>query len=118
MSTFILIIHIIVSIFLIAVVLLQSGKGGAGSTFGGGESQTLLGTSGGTFMGKVTTAAAVVFMLTSLTLAYLASTSANSSVMRGVDTQPKIEEKADVVPEKEAPASDAPVPEKKPDQKD
>ncbi len=117
MSTYILVIHIVVSIFLVAVVLLQSGKGGAGSTFGGGESQTLLGTSGGSFMGKLTTVAAVIFMLTSLSLAYIASTSAKSSIMMGFDSEPKIEatqESANAVSEESSPApaataSEAPV---------
>lgn len=115
MSTYILVIHIVISIFLVAVVLLQSGKGGAGSTFGGGESQTLLGTSGGSFMGKLTTVAAIIFMLTSLTLAYLASTSAKSSIMTGVESESKIEatqENANAVSEANSPApaaSEAPV---------
>lgn len=84
MNTFILTIHIVVSIFLIGTVLLQAGKGASiGASFGGGQ-QTLFGSSQGSFMGKVTAGAAIVFMLTSLTLAYLASTSSSLSIMTDV----------------------------------
>src|SRR4030043_743944 len=71
MTTFLIIIHVIVSLFLIAVVLLQSGKGAElGAAFGGGSSHTLFGSRGAaTFLNKMTTVAAVVFMITSLTLA-------------------------------------------------
>lgn len=72
MITFLLTLHILVCIALIVIVLLQAGKGAqAGASFGGGASQTVFGASGGrSFMSKMTTAAAFVFMLTSLSLAY------------------------------------------------
>lgn len=75
MTTFLLTIHIIICLFLILIVLVQSGKGAQmGVTFGGGSSQTLFGSRGAsTFLNKLTTATAVVFMLTSLTLAIIAS---------------------------------------------
>jgi preprotein translocase subunit SecG len=75
MSLFLIIIHIVVSIALIMIVLLQTGKGAdMGAAFGGGGSQTLFGSTGAsTFLSKATTAAAIVFMLTSLGLAYLSS---------------------------------------------
>jgi preprotein translocase subunit SecG len=75
MSLFIVIIHVVVCIALILIVLLQTGKGAdMGAAFGGGASQTLFGTTGAsTFLTKMTTGAAVVFMLTSLTLAYMRS---------------------------------------------
>jgi len=67
----ILILHIIVCIFLIFIVLIQTSKGAElGAAFGGGSSQTLFGARGAaTFLSKLTTVAAIVFMLTSLTLA-------------------------------------------------
>ncbi len=73
MSTFILVLHIFVSIALVLIVLLQSGKGAdMGSAFGGGASQTLFGSTGAsTFLSKATTAVAIIFMLTSLYLAYV-----------------------------------------------
>src|SRR5512136_1263184 len=76
-------IHIIVSIALIAIVLLQSGKGAEmGASFGASGSQSVFGAGGGnTFMSKMTTGAAIIFMLTSLTLAYLSGKSGTSSIM-------------------------------------
>ena len=75
MLTVIAIIHLLVSIALIFVVLLQTGRGSEiGAAFGSGASQTLFGSSGSTgFMTKLTTGAVVVFMLTSLLLAYFYS---------------------------------------------
>ncbi|HEX9777132.1 MAG TPA: preprotein translocase subunit SecG [Geopsychrobacteraceae bacterium] len=83
MSTLLIALHITVSIALIVIVLLQMGKGAeAGASFGAGSSNTMFGSSsGGSFMGKVTAAAAVIFMLTSLTLAYFYSSPASKTVM-------------------------------------
>src|SRR5919197_3262053 len=78
------IFHIIVCIFLILVVLLQQGKGAdwAGA-FGGGGTQTAFGSRGaGTILSKATTAAAVIFMVTSLALTILISQPGGSSVIR------------------------------------
>jgi preprotein translocase subunit SecG len=79
------ILHVLVSLFLIAVVLLQSGKGAEmGASFGSSGSQSVFGAGGGTsFLSKLTTSAAVVFMLTSLTLAYLSGIPSSSSMMSG-----------------------------------
>jgi preprotein translocase subunit SecG len=76
-------IHIIVSIALIAIVLLQSGKGAEmGASFGASGSQSVFGAGGGnTFMSKLTTGAAIIFMLTSLSLAYLSGKPGTSSIM-------------------------------------
>jgi preprotein translocase subunit SecG len=72
------IVHIMVSLFLVLVVLLQAGKGsGMGVTFGGGGggSTAVLGAGGATtLLGKMTVVSAVVFMLTSFGLTYLSST--------------------------------------------
>ena len=82
MSSFVIIIHIIVAVALILIVLLQTGKGAdMGAAFGGGSSQTLFGGSGAsTFLSRLTTFAAIIFMLTSLGLAYLSSHRAIKSV--------------------------------------
>lgn len=76
-------LHILVSLALIVIVLLQSGKGAEmGASFGSGGSQSVFGAGGGnTFMSKLTTSAAVIFMLTSLTLAYLGGKTGSSSIM-------------------------------------
>ena len=83
MSTLLILVHVTVSIALIVIVLLQMGKGAeAGASFGAGAKQTMFGsTSGGSFMGKVTAAAATIFMLTSLTLAYFYSSPSSKTVM-------------------------------------
>jgi preprotein translocase subunit SecG len=72
MYTFLLIIHILACFTMVGVVLLQSGKGAEIGAAFGGSSQTLFGSRGATtFLSKVTVVAAVVFMLTALTLAVL-----------------------------------------------
>lgn len=83
MSTLIIIVHVVVCVALIMIVLLQTGKGAdMGAAFGGGSSQTLFGSTGGaTFLGKATTVAAVVFMLTSLGLAYNYGKRSSGSIM-------------------------------------
>ncbi len=92
MTTVILCIHITVCVLLIMIVLLQSGKGAEmGVSLGGGSSQTLFGAAGpASFLTKVTTGVAIVFMLTSLTLAYIAGNRSESSVMK--DTAVPVEQ--------------------------
>lgn len=71
MFTALAIIHVVVCVFLILVVLLQTGKGSdIGAVFGGGGSQALFGSAGpGTFLGKLTAVMAGIFMLTSVLIA-------------------------------------------------
>jgi len=72
MYTLVLILHLIACVFLIFIVLIQSSKGAEMGAAFGGSSQTLFGSRGAaTFLNKLTTAAAIVFMLTSLSLAVL-----------------------------------------------
>lgn len=82
----ILTLHLVVCLILIAVVLLQSGKGAdLAGAFGGGGSQTAFGARGaGTFLSKLTTACAIIFMMTSLGLAVLYNKQTSGSVMEGV----------------------------------
>lgn len=82
MDTLLVVVHVIVCLFLIGVVLLQHGKGAdIGASFGG-SSQSLFGTEGPLpLLNKITTASAIIFMLTSVTLAYISSTTGTSSVM-------------------------------------
>ena len=84
MSTILIIVHVIVCVALIMIVLLQTGKGAdMGAAFGGGGSQTLFGSTGAsTFLSKMTTGAAIVFMLTSLVLAYLSSHRTADSIIK------------------------------------
>jgi preprotein translocase subunit SecG len=85
MYTLVVVLHIAVSLALILIILLQTGKGAdIGAVFGGGSSQTLFGSSGPTsFLSKMTAAAAVIFMLTSLFLAYFSGSRPASSIMKG-----------------------------------
>lgn len=79
-------IHLIVCVILILVILLQTGKGAdIGAVFGGGSSQTVFGSSGAsTFLSRLTIAAAVTFMLTSIVLSYYSgrAVTAEHSIMQ------------------------------------
>jgi preprotein translocase subunit SecG len=85
METLLIVVHVVVCLFLIGIVLLQHGKGAdIGASFGG-SSQTLFGTEGPVpLLNKITTASAIIFMLTSVTLAYISSQAGKSSVMSNV----------------------------------
>lgn len=83
MMIFLTIIHVIVCVALAGIVLLQHGKGADMGAAFGGSSQTVFGSAGATtFLGKLTAGAAIVFMLTSLGLTYLASHRYKSTVMK------------------------------------
>jgi preprotein translocase subunit SecG len=75
MTVLLTIFHVLICVALVMIVLLQTGKGAdMGAAFGGGSSQTLFGSTGAaSFLTKSTTFVAVAFMVTSLTLAYIAS---------------------------------------------
>jgi len=113
MTIVLVLVHVIVCIALIMIVLLQTGKGAdMGAAFGGGASQTLFGSSGAsTFLSKATTIAAIIFMVTSLFLAYFSSHRVGSSVLS--DTKPPAEEsapvKAETVPVATVPVGTVPV---------
>ena len=86
-------LHVVVCIALVMIVLLQKGKGASMGAAFGGSSQTVFGSTGATpFLSKITVAAAVIFMFTSLGLALLMGRGASSSLMKGVNvpaaTQP------------------------------
>ena len=84
MTIFLIFVHVIVCLTLIGVVLLQSGKGAEmGASFGAGGSQSAFGAGGGdNFMARVTTGSAIIFMLTSLTLAMISSKPDAGSIMK------------------------------------
>ena len=109
MTIAISIIHILVCFLLVMIVLLQTGKGSdIGAAYGGGSSQTLFGSTGPAgFLTKITTGIAVVFMVTSIVLAYSSSHRTGSSVMK--DAKPKQEAPAPPTPvEKGTPIAPAP----------
>ena len=89
MHGFLIAIHILVCFIMIAVILLQSGKGAEMGAAFGGSSQTLFGSRGpGTFLSKMTIGAAVVFMLTSLSLAILSKHQKEKSIMEDMPAAP------------------------------
>ncbi|MBW2690618.1 MAG: preprotein translocase subunit SecG [Deltaproteobacteria bacterium] len=92
MDTLLIIVHVVVSLFLVGIVLLQHGKGAdIGATFGG-SSQSLFGTEGPLpLLNKITTAVAVIFMLSSITLAYRSSHISKSSVMSEVTVEQSVQ---------------------------
>jgi preprotein translocase subunit SecG len=112
MEGFLLFVHVLVSIALIGLVLIQHGKGAdAGASFGGGGSQTVFGSAGSaTFLTRTTKWLAVVFFSTSLALAYLARVNAeaqNSALFPGAAVE---QPAGDVPAAPSAPApSDVPV---------
>jgi preprotein translocase subunit SecG len=78
------VLHVIMCFAIIAIVLLQAGKGAdIGSAFGGAGSQAVFGSMGTpTILGKITTAVAIVFTLTSFSLALLGGERSGGSVVR------------------------------------
>ncbi len=104
METVLIIFHIIICLLLIAIVLLQTGRGAEIGAAFGGASRTLFGATGATtVMGKVTTVIAVLFMATCLALTYYSGRPVTKSIMDK--------------PAKEAPAHPV-IPEAKPVQAD
>src|SRR5262245_33191116 len=85
METVILALHYFVCIFLIVVILLQAGKGAdIGAAFGG-ASQTVFGSRGAaTFLSKLTTAVAIIFLVTSISLAGISRNRGKSSIVKNV----------------------------------
>ena len=86
MYTLAVVIHVLVCFLMIASILLQSGKGAEIGAAFGGSSQTVFGSRGpGTFLSKVTIAAAIIFMATSLGLAILSKERTFSSTVIDVN---------------------------------
>src|SRR5271155_2952744 len=103
LTVLITIVHVVVCFFLIAVVLLQSGKSGdLAAAFGGQGSQTAFGPRGAaSVLSRATTWSAIIFMLTSITLSIFAARKTGpTSVLSGVKTSQT----------KSQPATPAPTP--------
>lgn len=107
MSLFFTTLHILACFALIAIVLLQHGKGAdMGAAFGGGASNTVFGARGaGNFLTKLTTGCVVVFMLTSITLSYF---TAPATVSEIISESSQVEPVIEPEPEPEEPASSFP----------
>ena len=106
MQTIIIIVHVIAAIAIVGLVLLQQGKGAdAGASFGSGASQTVFGASGsGNFLVRATTISAVIFFVTSLSLAIFAKNQAGTGTTSGL---PIVNE--EILEEATASQSDLPI---------
>jgi preprotein translocase subunit SecG len=96
-------LHVIVCIILVLVVLLQSGKGAdLAGAFGGGATQTAFGSRGpASFLSKMTTIAAVIFMVTCIVLSMISTRTESKSVLESRKTTSQ--------PVKKAPAANQPI---------
>ncbi|BES73005.1 preprotein translocase subunit SecG [Marinobacter nanhaiticus D15-8W] len=88
METLVVVAHVVIAVALVGLVLIQQGKGAdAGAAFGGGASQTVFGSQGsGSFLTRVTTFLAVLFFVTSFTLAVFAKQRAEVAGEAGIPT--------------------------------
>lgn len=109
MSIALTIVHVLACFAIIGIVLLQSGKGAdIGSAFGGAGSQAVFGSMGTpTLLGKITTGIAIVFAVTSFTLAILGGQRASSVVREAAPPPSSAPAPAGVTPA--APAGPAPT---------
>lgn len=100
LETLVVVVHVVIAVALVGLVLIQQGKGAdAGAAFGGGASQTVFGSQGsGSFLTRMTTLLAVVFFVTSFSLAIFAKQRAEVAGQAGI---PVVQESPE--------ASDAPV---------
>lgn len=109
MTTILIVLHVVVCFFLISIVLLQHGKGAdIGATFGG-SNQSLFGTEGPLpLLNKITTLAAIVFMGTSVSLAYISANKSTGSVMSNLPTQEQTVPVVPTLPQATQPAQPVP----------
>ncbi len=115
METLVLIVHYVLCFFLIAIILLQAGKGADIGAVFGGASQTVFGSRGpATFLNKATAIVAVMFLVTSISLAQMAKNTSTKSVIDkvGVSETAPAASPAEAAPAVPA-GSDAPAPAKK-----
>jgi len=94
LSTFVNIVHIFVCLVLMFVVLLQQGKGGGmGSAFGGASAQVFGGSGAGNILTRATAICAGIFMLTSVTLAYMSSSGDRALRAKVAEEQSKVKDR-------------------------
>jgi preprotein translocase subunit SecG len=105
------IVHVLACFAIMGIVLLQSGKGAdIGSAFGGAGSQAVFGSMGTpTLLGKITTGIAIVFALTSFTLAILGGERASSVIREAAPPASAPAPAAPAAPTAPAPAAPAPA---------
>ena len=94
LSTFVNIVHIFVCLVLMFVVLLQQGKGGGmGSAFGGASAQVFGGSGAGNILTRATAICAGIFMLTSVSLAYMSSSGDRALRAKVQEEQAKVKDR-------------------------
>ncbi|MBD3657077.1 preprotein translocase subunit SecG [Marinobacter sp.] len=86
LETLVVVVHVVIAVALVGLVLIQQGKGAdAGAAFGGGASQTVFGSQGsGSFLTRMTTFLAIVFFVTSFSLAVFAKQRAEVAGEAGI----------------------------------
>lgn len=107
METLVVVAHVVIAVALVGLVLIQQGKGAdAGAAFGGGASQTVFGSQGsGSFLTRFTTFLAILFFVTSFTLAVFAKQRAEVAGETGIPTVQQAPAAKQDAAEKEAPAA-------------
>ena len=96
LSTFVNIVHIFVCCVLMFVVLLQQGKGGGmGSAFGGASAQVFGGSGAGNILTRATAICAGIFMLTSVSLAYMSSSGDRALRAKVAEEQSKVKDRGE-----------------------
>ena len=107
MYTFLIILHVFVSLVLIAVILFQAGRGaGLSEMFGGSSTQTIFGTSVVKFLTRATSVCAVLFIVTCLSLAILSSRRSRSLMESKKALSVELGESKAVPQKEEIPAED------------
>ncbi|MBW0147476.1 preprotein translocase subunit SecG [Marinobacter arenosus] len=101
METLVVVVHVVIAVALVGLVLIQQGKGAdAGAAFGGGASQTVFGSQGsGSFLTRFTTILAIIFFVTSFSLAVFAKQRAEVAGEAGI---PVVEESREAAPTEQA----------------
>ena len=110
LETLVVVVHVVIAVALVGLVLIQQVKGAdAGAAFGGGASQTVFGSQGsGSFLTRLTTSLAIVFFVTSFSLAVFAKQRAEVAADAGipvVQESVKVEEQASAEPADKADAA-------------
>lgn len=106
METLVVVVHVVIAVALVGLILIQQGKGAdAGAAFGGGASQTVFGSQGsGSFLTRVTSILALVFFITSFSLAIFAKQRAEVAGEAGIPTVEQVDESAAGGAEGESPS--------------
>lgn len=106
-ETLVVVAHVVIAVALVGLVLIQQGKGAdAGAAFGGGASQTVFGSQGsGSFLTRFTTFLALLFFVTSFTLAVFAKQHAEVAGQTGIPEVQQVPVNEDSASDKTTPAA-------------